>query len=62
MVYPRKLSRDVPRFTVPPNAIAALKRVRNSYKGKSKRGVLTGADEAVLAAVKVTLKDVARTS
>jgi hypothetical protein len=62
MVEPSKLSRDILPFTVSPNAIAALERVRDSYKGKSKPGVLTGADQAVLAAVKITLKHLARAS
>jgi hypothetical protein len=62
MIYPNKLSRDVLLFTVPPDAIEALERVRNSYKGKSKPRVLTGADQAVLAAVKITLKHLARAS
>jgi hypothetical protein len=62
MVYSNRLSSDVLPFTVSPNAIAALKRVRNSYKGMSKPRFLTGADQAVLAAVKITLKHLARAS
>jgi hypothetical protein len=62
MVGPNKLSRDVLPFTVPLNAIEALERVRNSYKGPSELGALTGADQAVLAAVEINLKHLARAS
>jgi hypothetical protein len=58
MVNPNK--RIVPPVTAAPNAIAVLERVRDSYKGVSGRKALTGADRAVLVAVEMTLKHVAR--
>jgi hypothetical protein len=60
MDQPNRLSHDLQPLMVPQNAIAALARVRNSYKGKSKPRVLTGADQAVLAAVKLTLSYLSR--
>jgi hypothetical protein len=60
MVEPTKLSRSVPSFTVPPNAVESLARIRDSYKGFSERETLTGADQAVLAAIGITLKHLAR--
>ena len=62
MVDPKKLSRNVPPFTVVPNALEVLERLRDSYKGLSEREALTGADQAVLAAVEITLKHVAKAS
>jgi hypothetical protein len=62
MVNLNKLSRDVPPSIVPPNAIEALTRLRNSYQGLSGPGALTGPDQAVLAAVGITLKHLARAS
>jgi hypothetical protein len=60
MADPNKLSRNVSPFTVVPNAIEVLERLRDSYKGLSEREALSGADRAVLAAVEITLKHVAR--
>jgi hypothetical protein len=60
MVNPNK--RIVPPSKAAPNAIEVLERVRDSYKGVSERKALTGADQAVLAAVEMTLKHVARAS
>ena len=60
MADPSKLSRNVSPFTVVPNAIEVLERLRDSYKGLSEREALSGADRAVLAAVEITLKHVAR--
>jgi hypothetical protein len=57
-----KLSRDVLPSVVPPNAIEALTRLRNSYRAFSGSGTLIGADQTVLAAVKITLKHLARAS
>jgi hypothetical protein len=62
MMNANKLSRVVVPLTVPPNAVEVLERVRNSYRGLSEPGALTGADQAVLAAVKMTLKHLARAS
>jgi hypothetical protein len=62
MVNRNKLSRNVPPFTVVPNAIEVLERLRDSYKGLSEPEALTGADQAVLAAVEIALKHVARAS
>jgi hypothetical protein len=62
MVDRNELSRDVLPSVVPPNAIEALKQLRNSYRAISGSGTLIGADQAVLAAVKITLKHLARTS
>ena len=52
--------RNASPFTVIPDAIEVLERLRDSYKGLSEREALTGADRAVLAAVEITLKHVAR--
>jgi hypothetical protein len=43
-------------FTVPHNAIEVLQRLRDSYKGLSARKSLTEADQAVLVAMRVALK------
>ena len=61
MVDPNKLLPNVLPFTEEPNAIDGLERLRASYKGMSERDALTGADQAVLAAVEITLKHLART-
>jgi hypothetical protein len=61
MADPNK-SRDVLPFTVPPNAIEALERLRDSYKGLLEQEALTRADRAVLTAVEITLKHLARAS
>lgn len=55
-----KLSRNVAPFTLLPNAIEVLERLRDSYQGLSEREALLGADRAVLMAVEITLKHVAR--
>jgi len=60
MINPNK--RIVPPFTAVPNTIEVLERVRDSYKGVPERKALTGADQAVLAAVEMSLKHVARAS
>ena len=60
MADPIELSRNVLPFTVVPNAIEVLERLRDSYQGLSEREALTGADRAVLAAVEIALKHVAR--
>jgi hypothetical protein len=56
MVESTKLLTNALSFTVHPNAIEALERIRDSYKGLSERETLTGADQGVLAAVEMTLK------
>jgi hypothetical protein len=60
MADPSKLSRNVSPFTVVPNAIEVLERLRDSYKGLSEREALTGPDKAVRSVVEITLKHVAR--
>jgi hypothetical protein len=60
MVKPNEVSLNVLPFTVPPNAIEALEQLRDSYKGLSAREELTDADQAVLSAVEVTLKNIKR--
>jgi len=60
MADPMNLPRNVPPFTKVPNPLEVLERLRDSYKGLSQREVLTGADRAVLAAVEMTLKHVAK--
>jgi hypothetical protein len=40
----------------------SIERIRGSCRGKAKPGVLTGADQVVLAAVKITFKHLARAS
>jgi hypothetical protein len=60
MVKPKKVSRNILPFTVLPNTIEVLERVRDSYKGGSEREVLMGADQAVLVAVEITLEHLAR--
>jgi hypothetical protein len=57
MINPDTASADAPSFTEPQNAIEALKRLRNSYKARP----VTGADRAVLLAVKSTLKNARNT-
>jgi hypothetical protein len=60
MADPIELSRNVLPFTVVPNAIEALERLRDSYQGLSEREALNGADRAVLVAVEIALKHLAR--
>jgi len=60
MVEPNKLSRNVFLSAVPPNAVESLERILDSYKGLSEREALTGPDQGVLAAVEITLKQLAR--
>jgi hypothetical protein len=60
MADPNELSRNVLPFTVVPNAVEVLERLRDSYKGLSEREALTGADRAVLVAVEIALKHAAR--
>ena len=60
MVDSNKVQGNVTRFTMPPNATEMLQRVRDSYSAFSESDALTGADQAVLAAVTITLKQVGR--
>lgn len=62
MADPNNLSRNIPPFTTVPNPVEVLERLRDSYKGLSEWEILTGADRAVLAAVEITLKHVAKAS
>ncbi len=59
MADPSRLLRNVPPFTVVPNAMEVLERLRDSYKGLSERTALMGPDQAVLVAVEIALKHVA---
>ena len=60
MIDPKKVQHNVTLFTMPPNATEVLQRLRDSYSALSEGDVLTGADQAVLAAVKITLKHLGR--
>jgi hypothetical protein len=60
MVAPNKLSCNNLTFTVAPNTIEALERLRDSYKGTSRQRPLTVADQAVLEATGITLKRLTR--
>jgi hypothetical protein len=60
MADPSMLLRNVLPFTAVPNAIEVLERLRDSYKGLAEREALLGADRAVLVAVEIALKHVAR--
>lgn len=60
MVDSNKVQRNVTRFTIPPNATEVLQRVRDSYNAFSEGDMLTGADQAVLAAVTITLKQLGK--
>jgi hypothetical protein len=60
MVDPNKVQHNVTLFTMPPNATEVLQRLRDSYSALSEGDVLTGPDQAVLAAVKITLKHLSR--
>jgi hypothetical protein len=62
MVGPNRLSRNDLTFTVEPNTIEVLKRLRDSYESTSGQEPLTGADQAVLVATGVTLKRLTRAS
>ena len=60
MVDPNKVQRDNALFVIPTNATEVLERLRDSYSELSKGDSLTGPDRAVLAAVQITLKQLAR--
>jgi hypothetical protein len=60
MIDPNKVQHDVTLFNMPPNATEVLQRLRDSYSALSEGDVLTGPDQAVLAAVKITLKHLSR--
>ena len=60
MVDPNKLSRKAPAAV--PKAMAVLERVRDSYQGLLEPNTLSGADQAVLAAVELALKQLAKAS
>jgi hypothetical protein len=48
----------VPQFTMSPNTIEVLERLRESYEGLLAQAALTELDHAVLMAVELTLKHV----
>jgi hypothetical protein len=58
MVNSNELSSVALPIAVPPGAIEALERLRDSYKGLSARGAITQADQAVFLAVKITLQHI----
>jgi hypothetical protein len=60
MVDSNKMQQKVTLFAIPPNTTDVLQRLRDSYSALSEGEVLTGADQAVLAAVKITLKHLSR--
>ena len=60
MADPNKLSRNISSFTAAPSAIEVLERLRDSYRGLSERQALSGPDRAVLVAVEIALKQMAR--
>jgi hypothetical protein len=59
MVDSIKVQHDITLFAMPPNAEEVLQRLRDSYSALSEGEVLTGPDQAVLAAVKIALKHLA---
>ena len=60
MVDPLKVQQNITLFTMPPNAAEVLQRLRDSYSSLPEGKVLTGADQAVLTAVQITLKHLAK--
>jgi hypothetical protein len=60
MVDPNKVQRSVTPFIMPPNATEVLQRVRDSYSALPEGDVLTGPDQAVRAAVNITLKHLSK--
>ncbi len=60
MVDPKNVQNDFTLFTMPLNATEVLQRLCDSYSALPEGNVLTGADQAVLAAVKMTLKHLGR--
>jgi hypothetical protein len=62
MVGPNKLSRNDLTFTVEPNIIEVLKRVRDSYEMTLGQQPLTVADQAVLVTTGITLQRLTRAS
>jgi hypothetical protein len=60
MVDPNKAQHNVTLFTMPPDAAEVLQRLRDSYSASSEGDMLTAVDQAVLAAVKITLKHLGR--
>jgi hypothetical protein len=60
MLKPSPISTHLPPFTLPRNSLEALERLRDSYKGLSARETLTEADQFVLMAVEITLKQFRR--
>jgi hypothetical protein len=58
MVSSSKAPDHFPPLTVAQTSIAALERLRESYKGPLARPALTEADQAVLMVVEMTLKQV----
>jgi len=60
MIDPTKVQQNITLFTMPPNAADVLQRLHDSYSVLSEGDVLTGPDQAVLAAVQLTLKHLAR--
>ncbi len=60
MVDPTKVQQNITLFTMPTNATEVLQRLRDSYSALAEGELLTGADQAVLAAVQITLKHLAR--
>ncbi len=60
MVDPSKVQQNVTLFPRPQNAAEVLQRLRDSYSPLSEGAVLTGPDQAVLTAVQIALKHLAK--
>jgi hypothetical protein len=60
MVDPNKVQQKITLLAIPPNTTDVLQRLRDSYSALSEGEVLTGPDQAVLDAVKITLKHLSR--
>jgi hypothetical protein len=60
MVDPSKVQQNITLFTLPANAAEVLQRLRDSYSPLSEGKILTGPDQAVLAAVQMALKHLAK--
>ena len=60
MVDPNKVQDKITLFPMLPSGTEVLERLRDSYSALSEGAILTGPDRAVLAAVLITLKHLAK--
>jgi hypothetical protein len=58
MALPLRVTSPGMRFTVPPESIEALERLRDSYTGLLEQEALMEVDQAVLMVVQLTLQQV----